>query len=552
MKKDSSTGIRLLLFIAALFVLLAGIQIYYQSKDDMREATNVAKHELEEANLSIKYTMAQIEQSVRAVGKLAWTGTDHPETLAALTESLLKTNNQIIASCISFEPYTHKSYGRLLQVYSHLENGQPKTLLLNGKHGNEYPERDWYRNGLKAETGYWSEPYIDGVDKKTLLVSYVIPIHNNSGQTIGTLNVDINLDWLRSVLEEAKPYPDSFCMLQTPKGMIIAGTSIDQLKDKDDHIIVSKPVKDENGVDVMVVTVTCPKKDIYKNVTNMFYRMLIISLAGLLLLGIIIYRFIKNARKLNELSLEKGMMEKEMNIAHSIQMGILRNDFPQSDVDMYATLKPMHEVGGDLYDYLLFPGKDGEQRKLYFIIGDVAGKSISAAMIMSATVTLFRLLAKQQREPADIIREINNTLSEQNHSITFVTAFVGQIDLKQGILSYCNAGHNQPFITEQDGSVRRMMEVEANIPLGYLENYDFKSQQMPFGKDTKLVFYTDGLNEAMNMDDKRMGLDRIQDIISRNRQATAQEMTEKLIEGYREFMGDAEQVDDITILCITK
>ena len=550
MKRDSTTGIRLLLFITALLVLLLGVQIYYQSKDDLREANNVAKHELEEANLSIKNTMDEIELSVRAVGQLAWTRTDNPQSMAALTESLLKTNKQIVASCVSFEPYTYKNHGRLLQVYSHWENGQVKTLLLNETHGNEYTSKDWYRNGVKAETGYWSEPYIDGVDKKTLLVSYVLPVHDSSGRILGTLNVDIALDWLRQLLEDAKPYPNSFCMLQTPKGMLIAGTNIDDLKDKDDHMIMSQPVKDENGVDVMLVTVTCPKKDVYKNVTNIIYRMLFMTVIGLLLLGFLILRSIKNIRSLNKLSHEKGLMEKELNIANSIQMGILRNDFPQSDVDIYAVLKPMQEVGGDLYDFLLVPRKDGEQGKLYFIIGDVAGKSISAAMIMSATVTLFRLLARQEREPVDIVREINNTLSEQNHSITFVTAFVGQIDLQQRILSYCNAGHNQPFITEQDGNARRMMEVVPNIPLGYLENYDFQPQQMPFGKDATMVFYTDGLNEALNTNGERMGLDRIKDIIRRHHRATAHEMTEKLIEGYREFIGEAEQVDDITILCV--
>lgn len=552
MKKDSTNGIRLLLFITAIIVMLLALEIYYQGKDDMREANSLAAHELEEANLSIMNTMMDIEESVKTVSQLAWTRMDSPESMAVITESLLNTDNEIVASCVSFEPHMFKEYGRLLQVYSHLEDGQVETKLIREDYGNDYLSKEWYRNGLKQKNGCWSDPYTDGVDRSSLIVSYVIPIHDRSSRTIGTLNVDITLDWMSHLLEESKPYPNSLCMLQTPKGMLIAGTPIDSLKNKDDYLIISRPVKDGHDTEIMHLTLACPKKDIYRNVTTMFYRMLLVSVIGLILLGIIILHSIRNERNLNKLTHEKGMMEKELNIAHSIQMGILRDDFPQTDIDLYATLKPMHEVGGDLYDYQLVPGKDGAKGELYFIIGDVAGKSISAAIIMSATVTLFRLLARQGRQPSDIISEINNTLSQQNPSLTFVTALVGCIDLQHGVLNYCNAGHNQPFITEPDGSARRMMEVIPNIPLGYLENYEFQSQQFSFGKDTMMVLYTDGLNETMDASEERMGLDKVKDIIARNSKATARKMADKLIEGHRAFMGDAEQVDDITVMCIKR
>ena len=552
MKKDSTNGIRLMLIITALIVMLLALEIYYQSKDDMREANTVAAHELEEANLSIMNNMMDIEESVKAVSQLAWTRADSPEAMAAITESLLNTGNQIVASCTSFEPYTFKEYGRLLQVYSHKKDGQVETKFLDEEFGNDYTSKEWYRNGLKQEKGYWSDPYTDGVDKKSLIVPYLIPIHDGKRRTIGTLNVDITLDWMTHLLEEAKPYPNSLCTLQTPKGMLIAGTPTDSLENKNDYLIISRPIKSDNGDDMMRLTLACPKKDIYRHVTNMFYRMLLVSVIGLILLGILILRSIRNARNLNKLTHKKDMMEKELNIAHSIQMGILRNDFPPSDIDLYATLQPMHEVGGDLYDFQLNCGKDGKPETLYFIVGDVAGKSVSAAIIMSATVTLFRLLARQGRQPADIISEINNTLSQQNPSLTFVTAIVGCMDLKQGVLNYCNAGHNQPFITEGNGDARRMMEVIPNIPLGYLENYDFQPQQFSFGKDTMMVLYTDGLNETMNANEEQMGLERVREIIARNSKATARQMTDKLIEGHRLFMGEAEQVDDITVMCFRK
>ena len=138
MKKDSTKGIHLMLIITALMVMLLALEIYYQGKDDMREANTVATHELEEANLSIMNTMMDIEESVKAVSQLAWTRADSPEAMAAITESLLNTGNQIVASCVSFEPYTFKEYGRLLQVYSHMKDGKVEA-------GGRLLERPLYR-----------------------------------------------------------------------------------------------------------------------------------------------------------------------------------------------------------------------------------------------------------------------------------------------------------------------------------------------------------------------------------------------------------------------
>ena len=218
--------------------------------------------------LSIMNTMMDIEESVKAVSQLAWTRADSPEAMAAITESLLNTGNQIVASCVSFEPYTFKEYGRLLQVYSHMKDGKVETKLLREDYGNDYLSKEWYRNGLKREDGYWSDPYTDGVDRSSLIVSYVMPIHDGNRRTIGTLNVDITLDWMEHLLEETKPYPNSVCMLQTPKGMLIAGTPIDSLKNKDDHLIISRPVKSGDGTDIMLLTLASQKKDIYRMFTG--------------------------------------------------------------------------------------------------------------------------------------------------------------------------------------------------------------------------------------------------------------------------------------------
>ena len=159
----------------------------------------------------------------------------------------------------------------------------------------------------------------------------------------------------------------------------------------------------------------------------------------MLLLAYIVRRTIYTITSLNAAQQQKKIMDREMRIAHGIQMDIVRRDFPE---ELHATLLPMKEVGGDLYDFYQ------ENDTLYFIIGDVSGKGIPAAMMMSATVNLFRMAARHFSTPAEIMGEINDVLSERNPSLLFVTAFVGKIDMKHELMTYCNAGHNyHPYST---------------------------------------------------------------------------------------------------------
>ncbi len=147
----------------------------------------------------------------------------------------------------------------------------------------------------------------------------------------------------------------------------------------------------------------------------------------LLLLVFIVRKTIKYINHLTIADQQQQMIDQEMRIAHNIQMNILRQDFPE---ELSAKLIPMKEVGGDLYDFY----QQGDT--LYFIIGDVSGKGIPAAMMMAATVNLFRMAARHFNTPADIMSEINHVLSERNPIMMFVTAFVGKIDMRHGLLTY--------------------------------------------------------------------------------------------------------------------
>ena len=159
--------------------------------------------------------------------------------------------------------------------------------------------------------------------------------------------------------------------------------------------------------------------------------------------------------QLEQTTAVKERIESELRIARDIQMSMVPHEFPERpDLDLYASMTPAKEVGGDLYDYLL------EDNILYFCLGDVSGKGVPASLFMAQTIRLFRALAKQHLMPASIAKRLNDELTEKNDNGMFVTMFIGQLNLITGLFHFCNAGHNPPVIggDKQHGS---FLEMEA-------------------------------------------------------------------------------------------
>lgn len=244
---------------------------------------------------------------------------------------------------------------------------------------------------------------------------------------------------------------------------------------------------------------------------------------------------------------KRERIEGDLRVAHNIQMAMVPNVFPpfpdRQDLDIYASMTPAREVGGDLYDYFL----NGD--KLYFCIGDVSGKGIPASIVMAITKVIFRVYAKQEMSPAEIACHINDILSEDNETMMFVTAFIGMIDLSTGSLDYCNCGHNRPVIVRASAPPEYFYS-ETNTVFGVCPDWEFQGQTIPDVRGRMLFFYTDGLSEAENSSHELFGEDRLLSVITRNRGAGAEEMVKSMIQAVSEHVGGAEASDDLTILCI--
>jgi sigma-B regulation protein RsbU (phosphoserine phosphatase) len=249
--------------------------------------------------------------------------------------------------------------------------------------------------------------------------------------------------------------------------------------------------------------------------------------------------------ELKETTAQKASIESELNVASNIQMSMLPSVFPDREgLDMYASMTPAKEVGGDLYGYLL------KDEKLYFCVGDVSGKGVPASLFMAQVTRLFRTLANQMIQPADICTQMNEALSgEENQTCMFVTLFIGLVDLKTGHLSFCNAGHNPPVIGggEHHGEFLQML---PNFPIGVMPGLEFEGEEIDSIKGRPLFIYTDGLNEAENREHGQFGDDHLIDILRNTHFDTARQVVETLAAKVEEHRDGADPNDDLTMMCL--
>lgn len=237
--------------------------------------------------------------------------------------------------------------------------------------------------------------------------------------------------------------------------------------------------------------------------------------------------------------------EGELNIAHAIQMQMLSKDFPKTDeVELFATLHPAKEVGGDLYDFFM------KDRMLYFAVGDVSGKGVPAALYMAITRSAFRFIAGLGLPVNETVSKINDAFCNGNDSGMFVTLFVGRINLDTLELEYCNAGHDPIMLIPPDGGAE-YLEAKPNLAAGLFEGFPYVEERLQLVKGSSLLIYTDGVIEAEDYDFNLYGEDRLKAFAdAEDTSGTAAGFVEDLSKDLLKFTKGNSQNDDITILMV--
>jgi len=242
----------------------------------------------------------------------------------------------------------------------------------------------------------------------------------------------------------------------------------------------------------------------------------------------------------------KDRMESELNVAHEIQMSMLPLIFPafpdHEEFDIYAELFPAREVGGDFYDFYVL-----DDQWISFIVADVSGKGVPAALFMAISKTLIKSHAMSSRSTASIITTVNNELSADNKESMFVTAFIVMFNYTTGEMIYTNAGHNPPYIKRAGGNVEQLKEFHGPV-IGAMEGLIYKESTLKLSKDDIVMLYTDGVTEAVDPSNKLYGNNTLRTLIEQEKSKDIKTIIKNILLSVNDHEAGAEQTDDITVL----
>jgi phosphoserine phosphatase RsbU/P len=241
-------------------------------------------------------------------------------------------------------------------------------------------------------------------------------------------------------------------------------------------------------------------------------------------------------------------LQHDLNISREIQQAILPKVFPpfpdEPNFEIYASMVAANEVGGDFYDFFLI-----DKHRLGFVIGDVSGKGISAAIFMAVSRTLLRATGLKGDSVSECMLYVNNLLCKESVSSMFVTVFYGILNTQTGEVEYVNAGHNPPYLLSASGIIK--VEMTEGLALGVLDDFIFESKKIQLKKGDKLLLYTDGVIEAFNLEEMAYGEGKFESFLSSNLNLPVETIIKESFADVTDFGGGAPQSDDITLLGLT-
>jgi len=330
---------------------------------------------------------------------------------------------------------------------------------------------------------------------------------------------------------------------------------------------------DDSGIEVVLTDINMPRMDgltLLKNIGEQFplLRTVIVSAYGdmsnirtalnlgafdfvtkpidLQDLEITIDKTVKeaiNRRKALQNESKLSSLSDELNIANRIQSTILPVTFPEhKNYDLFATMTPAKDVGGDFYDFFMI-----DNERIGFVIGDVSGKGVPAALFMAVSRTFLKATALTGFSPRDCLERANRSLAKESVPEMFVTLFYGILDLATGEVRYSNGGHNDPYILRNNGKVEQL-EQAGGIMLGFLDDQRYKENEIMLNSGDAIILYTDGVTEAFNKEEEEFDDKRLIKGLEKQKGKSSQKIIEGIVKDVEAFIDDAEQSDDLTML----
>lgn len=521
LKQQTRWGILVIVVAAVLLEANTALEFFSTRRSFNEQLTEKAQRDLNES-----HRIAMVKQEVESAVSAALPAMERlavemdTDSLRQAMRQLVLSQEQIVGVSVGFKPgYVHGGVGASRQGDSRFglyvyEEGDGKDMRLKEpQYDIDYTQRPWYAHAL-GSNGYWSEPY-EGKYSYVLMCSFSLPVRDTNGRTVAVLSADVPL---RELSQMAAQF--------------------------------------------------------YENQQRAVLRNTLLHLLGLLLLGFIVYRAVAYLRRLQTMSAEKERIAGELRVAHDIQQSMIPKTFPgfpeRDDLELYARLTPAREVGGDFYDFLI------RDERLYFCVGDVTGKGVPAALLMTVMRALFRTEAGREDsegsetatvsqhtgQAAAIVQRLNAAMCEDQSNGYFVTMFVGVLDLTTGELDYCNAGHERPILLKVKGKVQSekfataedsfatALDNKRNLPVGALSDWQYEGQQVQLTAGEMLFLYTDGLNEARDTHERPLSRDRVLSLARQHSDEMPRRFVELMEQAAHDHATGAEQSDDITLMAL--
>ena len=531
MKPVKQANIPVVIVTAALFVAIASFVALSTSKMMEREARSTVENVVKATVGRIDGLMAGVESAVKNSTWIVEEHLDSPEYMFKITGELVQNNPFIVGSTIAFEPNFFPAKGYYYSAFSYRDGNGRVQRIQQGGEDFKYHGMDWYRVPKEAKAPSWCEPYFDKGGAEVMMSTYSLPLVGKDGKVYAVLTADVSLEELTRHVAAIKPYPDSYAVLLSQKGMPLVDAPEGASVSNDTVKIVGKA---GNGWTMELV---CPLDNILQGSRTLVTRIVLFSVVGLGLIFFVSWSF---STRLQRVTAANERLGSELSIAREIQSSVLNRRIPSC---LGAVLRPAREVGGDFYD---FKEKDGF---LHFAIGDASGKGIPAALFAFLAGAGFRLSADMGLPPDETVGRINALLCKDNNTCMFVTLFVGRIELATGKLEYCNAGHPPLVVIRPDGT-SEFLAAKRNVATGVMEGVGYARETATFAPGTRLLVYTDGVTEAERRDHAQYGEDRLLAFASAHAKERPTDLVGSLVEEIDRFAAGAEQSDDITVLAV--
>lgn len=428
------------------------------------------------------------------------------------------------------------NYGKYKSVFNTVNDNSGYTPwevgLENETTNDEYVQvyRDIYENGLEQGTVVRTK----GLRGREAHITSLVPIKNSQGEVTSILCVERPMDELISGRQE---YIDSILLATILLAIAACACLAFYLKRQ-----FVKPVEKISKEANRFAKENCsPQGNPLDNISEIKeLRMLASSIDKM---EEDTLRYIED---LSSATAERERISVELSLATTIQANILPNTFPpypnRKDFDIFASMDAAKEVGGDFYDFYLL-----DNDRLGFLVADVSGKGVPAALFMMRAKLTIKGLAESGADVHAILTEANARLCEGNEAGMFVTAWLGIVDLRTGVLSYANAGHNPPLIRHKNGDFE-YVKTRPNFILAGMEGARYRKNEYQLLPGDEIFLYTDGVTEATDKNSQLFGEERLLAALNKQPNQEVQERCDNVKAAIDEFVGDAEQFDDITML----